>query len=158
MHPIHVVALTMLVANLLLPVSGDRAIAQSSAVDACGLFTLEEAGKAVGYVLRRARPGKEAEGTTCSLNGGPDGNIGVTLSPSPSKRNFDDLRKLLTEQGEKPETVTGVGEDAYYWGTRIYVRARNQLLVITYPESKQSEARARALVLALAKLGVTKLK
>jgi hypothetical protein len=158
MHPIQVVALTMLVAHLSVLSAGGPATVQSPSVDACGLFTLEEAGKAVGRTFRRARPGKDAEATTCSLIGGTASNITVALSPSPSKQNFDDLRKLLVEQGEKPESVTGVGEDAYFWGGRIYVRARNQLLVISNFDSNVPEAKAREQVLALAKLGVTKLK
>ena len=156
MHLIHVVALAMLVAHL--PVVGAGVPAAAQPVDACGLFTLEEAGKAVDRTFRRARPGKDAEATTCSLIGGTASNITVALSPSPSKKDFDDLRKLLVEQGEKPESVTGVGDDAYFWGSRIYVRARNQLLVISNFDSNQSEAKARAQGLALAKLALLKLK
>jgi hypothetical protein len=165
MHLMQVVALTVFLANLL-PVTSPGLKAGgfnsprelSPPQDACGLFTLEEAGKAVGRTFRRARPGKEAEGTTCSLIGGTEGNITVTLSPSPTSQNFDDLRKLLTEQGEKPESVTGLGDGAYFWGARIYVRARNQLLVISNFDSNLPEAKARAQVLALAKLALTKLK
>jgi hypothetical protein len=158
MHLIHVVALTLFVAHLPALAGGVPAAAQSTPIDACGLFTLEDAGKAVGRTFRRARPGKEAEATTCSLIGGTGSNITIALSPSPSKKDFDDLRKLLVEQGEKPETVTGVGEDAYFWGGRIYVRVRNQLLAISNFDSNLPEATARAQVLALAKLALLKLK
>ena len=158
MHLIHVVAVTLLVAYLPPLSGGVPTAAQSAPVDACGLFTLEEAGKAVGRTFRRARPGKDAEGTTCSLIGGTNSNITVTLSPSPSKKDFDDLRTLLVDQGEKPESVAGVGDDAYFWGSRIYVRARNQQLVISNFDSNVPEATARAQALALAKLALLKLK
>ena len=158
MHPIQVVALTLLVANLSLFSAGAREIAQSSAIDACGLFTLEEAGKATDRKFRRARPGKGPDGTTCDLIGGTEGNIVVSLSPSSSKKTLDDFRKLLAEQGEKIEPVSGVGDEAFYWGDRIHVRVGNQLLVIFNGDSSQPSAEVRADILALAKLAIPKLK
>jgi hypothetical protein len=148
----------MLVGNLTVPSAGARAMAASQTVDACGLFTVEEASKVTGRSFIRARLDKEAEGTTCTLTGATGSNIGVTLSPAPVKKVSDDFRKLLADQGEKTESVSGLGDDAYFWGNRIYVRARNQLLVITSLDVRQAEAKARVEILALARLGVPQLK
>lgn len=157
MHLTSALAVTMFVANLSL-FSGS-AFPQSSAPDACALFTLEEAGKATGRTFRRARPDKGPEGETmCDLIGGTAGTIRVALSPSSSKKTLDDFRKLLAEQGEKIEPVNGLGDEAFYWGDRIHVRTGSRLLVIYNGDSSQPSAKVRTEILALAKLGVTKLK
>ena len=155
LHPAAFAA-ALLVANLAL-FSG-RELPQSAAPDACALFTLEEAGKATGRTFRRARPDKGPEGTMCDLIGGTGGNINIALSPGSSKKTLDDFRKLLTEQGEKVEPVAGLGDEAFYWGDRIHVRVGTRLLVIYNGDSSQPSARVRQEILALAKLGVTKLK
>ena len=156
MHLASAFAVTMLVANLSL-FSGS-ALSQSPAPDACALFTLEEAGKATGRPFRRARPDKGPDGTMCSLVGGTEGSIRISLSPSSSKKTLDDFRKLLAEQGEKVEPVSGVGDEAFYWGDRIHVRVGSRLLVIFNGDSSQPSARVRAEILSLARLGATKLK
>jgi hypothetical protein len=48
MHRKPVLALMMLVSSLSVPIGGFHEIARSPAADACGLFTLGEAGKATG--------------------------------------------------------------------------------------------------------------
>jgi hypothetical protein len=149
-------AVTMLVSTLSL--STGNSPLQSPAPDACALFSLEEAGKATGRVFRRARPDNGPEGTMCDLIGGTGGNISIALSPSSSKKTVDDFRKLLAEQGEKVEPVTGLGDEAFYWGDRIHVRVGTRLLVIYNGDSSQPSARVRTEILALARLGVTKLR
>ena len=65
----------------------------------------------LGRSFRTARPGTQPGATTCAFLGGPEGTINVSVSPSSSKQDFDDMRQLLTEQGEKVEAVTGLGDD-----------------------------------------------
>ena len=151
-------AVTMLAATLSVLGVREHVLAQSPVPDACALFTLEEAEQATGRNFRRARPGKQAEGTTCDLIGGTEGNLAVTLSPSSSKKNLDDFRKLLAEQGEKVEPVSGIGDEAFYWGDRIHVRFGSRLVVIWNGDSSQPSARVRGHILALAKLAAAKLK
>lgn len=122
MHLLPAVAFALLVVNPPVGGTGAPERPQSPAADACALFRLDEAGKATGRTFRRARPGKQPGATTCDLIGGTEGNIVLTLSPSSSKKDLDDFRKLLTEQGEKVEPVSGVGDEAFYWGDRIHVR------------------------------------
>jgi hypothetical protein len=156
MHLTVVFAVTMFVTHLSL--SAGSGLPQSPPPEACALFTLEEAGKATGRVFRRARPDKGPGGTMCDLIGGTGGTINIALSPSSSKKNFDDFRKLLVEQGEKVEPVPGLGDEAFYWGDRIHVRIGTRLLVFFNGDSSQPSARVRQEILALARLGVTKLK
>jgi hypothetical protein len=136
----------------------DPLAAQASALEACKVFTIEEVGKAAGRTFRRARPGSGPGGTTCDFLGGPEGSINVAITPSSSKKEFDDLKKLYAENGETVEPVNGVGDDAYWVGTRIYVRVDVKWLVIWNGDSSQPVARARNEVLAVAKLGVPKLR
>ncbi len=135
-----------------------RGIGQPTVPEACALFTLGQAGQATGRTFRRTRPGSQPGATTCDLIGGTEGNINVVLSPSASKKDFDEFRTLLEDQGEKLEAVSGVGDDAYYWGTRIYVRAGARHLTIWNGDPMQPAADVRADVLALAKLAQPKLK
>ena len=108
----------------------DSPAAQASALEACKAFTLEEVATAVGRNFRRARHGSGPGGTTGDFLGGPEGSINVSLSLSSSKKDFDDMRKLFAESGETVEPVSGVGDDAYWVGTRIYVLVGNKWLVI----------------------------
>lgn len=158
MHLPRLVTLTLLVATVSAFSAAARERAQPPADDACALVPLEEAGKATGRKFRRARSDKGPDGTTCSLIGGTEGSINVSFSPSSSKKNLDDFRKLLAEQGEKIEPVSGVGDEAFYWGDRIHVRAGTRLLVIWNGDSSQPSDRARADILAIAKLSLSKLK
>lgn len=137
--------------------TADWEIAQTAVKDACSLFTVEEAGKAVGRTFRRARPQSAADGSSCAFAAGSGDTYNVTVSTAPSKQRFDDFRALLVEQGEKVDPVRGVGDDAFFWGARIYARVGNTWLVIWNGNANQPEEKGREEVLALAKLGVTKL-
>jgi|SRR5687768_2946191 len=156
MHPTSMFTATIFVSSLFMSSGTD--LLQSPAPEACALVTLEEAGKATGRTFRRARPDKGPDGTMCSLIGGTGGSISISLSPSSSKKNLDDFRKLLADQGEKIEPVNGLGDEAFYWGDRIHVRVGTRLLVIFNGDSSQPSARVRSEILALAKLGAAKLK
>lgn len=149
---------TTLAAAMTAVVVDMRAIGQPTVPDACGLVPLDQAGRATGRTFRRARPGTQPGATTCDLIGGTEGNINMVLSPSASKKDFDEFRALLTQQGERLDAVSGVGDDAYYWGTRIYVRAGTRQLTIWNGDPMQPAADVRADVLALAKLALPKLR
>lgn len=147
-----------LVLVILSTVSGAATGQVSQPSDACGLFTLEEAGKATGRTFRRARLETQPGQTSCAFIGGTEGNINVTWSPSSSPRSFQDFRALLKEQGETVDAASGVGDEVFYWGSRIHVRIGNQTLVIWNGDPNQPVERVRAHVLALARMAVGKLK
>jgi hypothetical protein len=130
----------------------------AAASDACAVLPPDEVGKALGVKISRARPSQEQAGTACRYQGGMMGSINFSLNPSTSKKDFDEFRKLLVDQGEKPEPVAGVGDDAYFWGTRIYARVGNRSLAIWNGEPSVPAAKVKGDMLALAKVAVQKLR
>ena len=128
--------------------------------EACALFTVEEVNEATGRTdYRRGRPRSEPNASSCSYPAGIGGTINVTLSPT-SRKDFDDVRKLINEQGEKVLPAPGIGDDAYFWGNRIYVLVGSQALTIWNGDTMDvdPEENVRASLILLAKKGVSKLR
>lgn len=127
-------------------------------IEACSVLTLDEIKSAIGRGdFSRGKP--DDGGTKCRYASGR-GSLSVWLSAT-TKASFDDFRNLLTEQGKKPEAVAGVGDDAYFWDDRLYVRVGNRGLTIDLNKNglaPEPSASIRAKVLALAKAAVPKLR
>ena len=159
MHRLRLVVLIAFVSAAFASSAGAASLAQAAAPEACGLITLDEANKATGRNFQRARPGKGQgdSGTTCDFISGVDGTLILTLSDS-SKKDHDTFRQLLVRQGQKLEAVPGLGDDAYFWDDRINVLSGTRLVVIFNGDPMQPSAKVRPMVLALARLAVTKLK
>ena len=100
-----------------------RLDAQGAVPEACSLLSVEELEKALGRQFGRSRQRQEQSGTSCRFAAGAGGSITVSVAAS-SKADFDHFRKLLADQGAKPEVVSGVGGDSYYWDSRIYFTGR----------------------------------
>jgi hypothetical protein len=84
--------------------------------------------------------------------------VTVSLSPT-SKANFDDFRKVLVEQGEKPEAVTGVGDAAYFWHPgRVYVLTGRMMITVSFSNETEVTEKMKQDLLALARAVMTKLK
>jgi hypothetical protein len=125
--------------------------------EACTLFTVEEVSKALGRPLGRSRQKQEPAGTTCAFSAA-GGTINISVTPSSTKKDFDDMKKLLIDQGVKVEPITGVGDDAYWWDNRIYARVGNRWLAAWNGDPRQPTDKVRKEMLALAALGVPKLR
>ncbi len=136
---------------------GVRLSAQTAAPDACSLLSVEELEKALGRPFGRSRQRQEQSGTSCRFTAGAGGSITVSVATT-SKAGFDQFRKLLTDEGKRPEAVSGVGDDAYYWDARIYVRVGARSMTIWNGEPKQAGDKLRGEVLTLAKLLAPKLR
>jgi len=134
-----------------------RLDAQSAVPEACSLLSVEELEKALGRQFGRSRQRQEQSGTSCRFTAGTGGSITVSVAAS-SKADFDQFRKLLADQGNKPAPVSGVGDDAYYWDDRIYVRVGSRAISIWNGEPQQSAEKRRAEVLTLAKVLAPKLR
>jgi hypothetical protein len=79
----------------------------------------------------------------------------LSVAPIDAK-TFAKYRGLL---GTQAETQAGVGDEAYFWGNvRIYVRVGTQALTLGVARNDQGNAATRAQVLALAKLGASRLR
>ena len=80
----------------------------------------------------------------------------VTISTAPSGvEEFDELEALV---GEEAEVVSGVGDDAYFWGENIiYVRVADWGLTVRIEADEADTTAVRGAVLRLAELGASKL-
>ena len=95
------------------------------------------------------------EGTECRFRSS-DGNwVHVSLGPIDAK-TFAKYRALL---GSQAEIQAGVGDEAYFWGNvRIHVRVGTHALTLGIARNDQGNATTKAQVLALAKLGASRLR
>jgi hypothetical protein len=134
-----------------------RLSAQTAAPEACSLLSVEELEKALGRPFGRSRQRQEQSGTSCRFTAGAGGSITVSVAAT-LKADFDQFRKLLTDEGKRPEAVSGVGDDAYYWDARIYVRVGSRSMTIWNGEPKQAGDKLRGEVLTLARLLAPKLR
>ena len=101
-----------------------------------------------------AAPGE----SSCHFSGRVQSGLTISLSPT-TKANFDDFRKLLVEQGEKPEAVTGIGDSAYFWNPgRIYVLTGRTMITVSFSEQSRADEKSKQDLLALARAVIGKLK
>ena len=121
---------------------------------ACSLITSQEIGGITGTRIRDGEPQAVPEGTECRFRSS-DGNwVHVALGPIDAK-TFAKYRGLL---GSQAEIQAGVGDEAYFWGNvRIYVRVGTQALTLGIARNDQGNATTKAQVLAIAKLGASRL-
>ena len=151
------VAISALTATMLAFAGQAAAVGQSgtdttSAVPtACSLMSPQEI---AGITAKRVQDG-EPEGTECRFRTS-DGNwVHVALAPMDAK-TFAKFRGLF---GTKAESQAGVGDEAYFYGKlRIYVRVGTHSLIVDIARNDQGDATTKAQVLALAKLGASRLR
>ena len=79
---------------------GVRLSAQTAAPEACSLLSVEELEKALGRPFGRSRQRQEQSGTSCRFTAGAGGSITVSVATT-SKADFDQFRKLLTDEGKR---------------------------------------------------------
>lgn len=138
-----------------LVLSPSPAVAQ--AVDACSLLSVDEVAQIVGQRVRPPRPDSAEEGTACRFPTATD-SVTVALWPTDAT-SFIENRDFLSETGEKLEPIPDIGDAAYFWGDRIYVRKGTQGLTIYIGGTGDgSDLKLRETVVALARAGLTKLQ
>jgi hypothetical protein len=148
----------MLMATMLAQAGPAAAVAQSApgatspARSACSLMTSKEIGAIVGGRIREGEPQTVSLGTECRFRTSDTDWVNVALGPTDAK-TFATVRKLF---GAQAETLAGVGDEAYFAGNlRVYVRVGTETLIIGLA---QGNANTKAQVLALAKLGASRLR
>jgi hypothetical protein len=156
--PIRAVVLT---ATMLALAGGAAAIAQSGAVatsparTACSLMTAQEIAGITGTRIRDGEPQAVPEGTECRFRSSDSHWVNVALGPIDSK-TFAKYRGLF---GNQAEIQAGVGDEAYSWGNvRIYVRVGTHALTLGMARNDHGDATTKAQLLALAKLGASRLR
>jgi hypothetical protein len=129
--------------------------AASPARTACSLITPQEIAAITGTRIRDGEPQTVPEGTECQFRSSEGGWVHVALGPTDAK-TFATVRKLL---GTQAETLAGVGDEAYFWGNvRVYVRVGTHSLIIGLARNDEGDAKTKAQVLALAKVGAPRLR
>ena len=129
----------------------------ASRVNACTLFTAEDAQQALGEpaelmtsVLSESRGGDPAQ---CGYNAGSDTNRLVRLevrqsdSPERARRRFESARGLLA--GAEP--IGGLGDEAFWVGRgvdQLHVLAGDLHLIVTSQPGPEHDARAAARTIA----------
>jgi hypothetical protein len=135
--------------------------AQASVPEACTVISLEEVTTILGRKnFGKPRPEKGAAPGESSCQFAARGQSGVTVSLSPTTRaNFEEFRKLLVEQGEKPEAVTGVGDAAYFWHPgRVYVLTGRTMITVSLSNETAVSEKMKQDLLAMARAVMSKLK
>jgi len=151
----------MLMATMLAQAGPPASTAQSApratspARTACSLMTPQEIAAITGGRIRDGEPQTVPLGTECRFRTSATDWVNVALGPIDVK-TFATVRKLL---GAQAETLAGVGDEAYFEGNvRVSVRMGTQSLIIGLARNDQGDANTKAQVLALAKLGASRLR
>jgi hypothetical protein len=151
----------VLTATMLAQAGPAAAIAQSGrratapAPTACSLMTTQEIADITGTGIRNGELQALPGGTECRFRSS-DGNFVTVALERTDAKTFATFRGLL---GAQAETQAGVGDEAYFWGdVRIYVRVGTHSLIISLGRNDDGNAATRAHVLALAKLGASRLR
>ena len=135
--------------------------AQTSVPEACSVISFDEVTTILGRKnFGKPRPEKGAAPgeSSCDFAGRGQSGLKVSLSPT-TKADFEDFRKLLLEQGEKPEVVTGVGDAAYFWHPgRVYVLTGRTMITVSLSNETAVSEKMKQDLLALARAVMSKLK
>lgn len=123
--------------------------------DACTLLSVDEVSQIVGQRVRPPRPDTAQEGTSCSFPTATD-TVTIALWPTDAQ-SFEEARDFLSEIGEELEPATNIGDAAYFWGDRIYVRKGARGLTIYIGGAGDgSDLERREMVVALANAALAK--
>jgi hypothetical protein len=148
-----------LVAVTALPMHG--AYAQTSVPEACAVISPTEVTTILGrkdFGTPRSEKGPGPGESSCSFPGRVQSGVTVSLSPT-TRADFDEFRKLLVEQGEKPEAVTGVGDAGYFWHPgRVYVLTGRTMITVSFSNETSANEKMKQDLLALARAVMTNLK
>ena len=129
------------------------------AADACALITIEDVTAATGRKdFGRAKPNDG--GASCRY-ASSRGSVTVWVIESQSRKDFDDFRQLLADQGKSVEERSGVGDAAYFWDDRLYVHVGTHGLTVQVGANELKPAYrgdTRAAVLGIALTGVERLR
>ena len=111
--------------------------------DPCTFFTKAELEAAFGYALQPARP--DAGIPSCTFNGRNNPSITISIDPKGTTvRDFNDLMEIAA--GEEAEKISGIGDAAFVWMSRMYVRVGTRSVTIGAGLDKASPKVREALV------------
>jgi len=132
-------------------------VGTTGAFDACTFLGREEIIASLGREDLGAGERRDG-GTECRYNSGHQ-SLTVWTNGSLPIESFQDLRDLLKQQQQQVDAVPGIGDDAYFWDDRIYVRVGSRGFTLEiHQNSRERRVPARPALLALARLGAAKLR
>ena len=135
--------------------------AQTTVPEACAVISPAELTTILGrkdFGRPRSEKGPGPGESSCRFPGRVQSGVTISLSPT-TRAAFDEFRKVLVEQGEKPEAVTGVGDSAYFWHPgRVYVLTGRTMITVSFSNETGVNEKMKQDLLALARTVITKLK
>jgi hypothetical protein len=132
-----------------------RAADSPALPDACSLFSIEELGTLLDTRVRRGRPDTAEQGTSCRFTL-PAETLTISLWPT-TPHEFDAFRQTLADSGVELEAAAALGDSAYYWDNRLYVRRAHQGLTIQLGDVTQADPERRRKLQAIARAALAKL-
>ena len=120
--------------------------------DPCTFFSKAELESAFGVPYGPPKKGRNEP--SCRFYNSNTGSVTVRAGEQVSARDFDALREQI---GAEAERVGGIGESAYFWGPKLYVRNNGRQLVI-YVSTDQLTPQLRTALTTLGKLGAPRLR
>jgi hypothetical protein len=137
------------------------ALAQTSVPDACAVISPADVTTILGrkdFGKPRSEKGPGPGESSCRFPGRAQSGVTISLSPT-VRADFDEFRKVLVEQGEKPEGVPGVGDAAYFWHPgRVYVLTGRTMITVSFSNETGVSEKMKEDLLALARAVMAKLK
>ena len=124
----------------------------ASNVDPCTFFSKAELESACGVPYGPPKKGRDEP--SCRFYNSNTGSVTVRAGEQVSQQDFDALREQI---GAEAERVSGIGESAYFWGPKLYVRNNGRQLVI-YVSTDQLTPQLRTALTTLGKLGAPRLR
>ena len=135
--------------------------AQTNLPEACSVISPAEVTTILGrkdFGKPRPEKGPGPGESSCGFPGRVQSGVTISLSPT-VRANFEEFRKLLVEQGEKPEAVSGVGDAAYFWHPgRVYLLTERTMITVSLSNETAVSEKMKQDLLALARAVMSKLK
>lgn len=152
------IALVLGLAAFLTSPSGAAPVNRSE-VDPCTFFSKAELESTFRQRYGPPKRGSTLEGPSCIFpNATRDasattGAISVRVVESVSRAQFDSLRTAL---GNSAESVSGIGESAFFWYGGLHVLSNGRKLIVA--TNGESVPKIRAGLLALGRIGASRLR
>ena len=125
-----------------------------SDTDPCTFFAKSEIESAFGLPFGPPKLGSNKIASPICMFSNPNtGTIGIRAGEAKTRAQFDSLRTAI---GEHAEPVSGVGQTAFFWGSRLYVLNNGRELVVSM--SGELTPQWRAALIKLGKLGAPRLR
>ena len=131
----------------------DSAASSAKPADPCTFITRDELQSALGYTLE---PGVRTQGEPSCRFASSSGDTVIIALPTANvtEADFNSWRQMA---GASAEPVTGVGDAAYFWGPRLYVRVGAKTFTISIAD-KDLTPQLRAGLTTLGQTGAARIQ